>query len=579
MVKKSILTAIVLAFLLFSNYTLGLEVNIANSQIHADDFVYELKFNTDLNSFCIFSILPSTMQESLESIFNIEEEIQTYSSFEESQEPSKTHLILLEIDLCEQSAIESGISTNCKGKVICCTDDFDIDSNNLGTEISNKCNFKEITIIRDSTTPSPTPTIQSTPSPSPTQSPSPSPTPSPSPSPTLTATPQINQEQNPCVPDCNEKNCGDNGCGGSCGNCLQNQQCYKGVCISYGPSEVKIEENQIGANFLNNSNIKANEEIVFQTSKQSICYIKENNEILTLENKEGTIHLFPMSSLKTGNNSIELTCKSTSDSIENTKTFMFDIDEIKVEDNKENKPTQSKLILIVTIIASLLILSSLILIVVLLIPKKKNTHLESKEQINFSNNNIRQNPKAPLQTIQRSPQVKKAYIPKKHSSILFDDFSTRDNLSNKPSSISQKETLVKKTNEDYVELNDSDESKGYIELKYKEDPKQELEKELYDSDFKQKDEDPTKELINIILNQELSSTKKLTRTDIIDILRELDFKDRTKISKIFKIILEKKKASSDDINLVIQDLRKLNVIDEMQSLEILSESGLLNNND
>ena len=35
-----------------------------------------------------------------------------------------------------------------------------------------------------------------------------------------------------CKPDCEGKECGDNGCGGSCGECPQNTGCWKGECLS-----------------------------------------------------------------------------------------------------------------------------------------------------------------------------------------------------------------------------------------------------------------------------------------------------------------------------------------------------------
>ena len=34
----------------------------------------------------------------------------------------------------------------------------------------------------------------------------------------------------PCKPDCNGKECGSDGCGGSCGSCKDNQFCFKGMC-------------------------------------------------------------------------------------------------------------------------------------------------------------------------------------------------------------------------------------------------------------------------------------------------------------------------------------------------------------
>jgi hypothetical protein len=36
----------------------------------------------------------------------------------------------------------------------------------------------------------------------------------------------------PCVPNCNGRTCGDNGCGGSCGSCSPCQTCTAGTCVT-----------------------------------------------------------------------------------------------------------------------------------------------------------------------------------------------------------------------------------------------------------------------------------------------------------------------------------------------------------
>jgi len=39
-----------------------------------------------------------------------------------------------------------------------------------------------------------------------------------------------------CVPDCAGRICGDNGCGGTCGECAEaNTHCDQGVCVSGAP--------------------------------------------------------------------------------------------------------------------------------------------------------------------------------------------------------------------------------------------------------------------------------------------------------------------------------------------------------
>jgi hypothetical protein len=35
-----------------------------------------------------------------------------------------------------------------------------------------------------------------------------------------------------CVPDCTDRECGDDGCGGSCGSCGSNEECDDGTCVS-----------------------------------------------------------------------------------------------------------------------------------------------------------------------------------------------------------------------------------------------------------------------------------------------------------------------------------------------------------
>jgi len=39
-----------------------------------------------------------------------------------------------------------------------------------------------------------------------------------------------------CQPDCADKVCGDDGCGGSCGECSENQQCEQGLCVTPAPT-------------------------------------------------------------------------------------------------------------------------------------------------------------------------------------------------------------------------------------------------------------------------------------------------------------------------------------------------------
>lgn len=41
------------------------------------------------------------------------------------------------------------------------------------------------------------------------------------------------KEVEPCILNCTNRECGDNGCGGSCGNCSEDEECIKGICESW----------------------------------------------------------------------------------------------------------------------------------------------------------------------------------------------------------------------------------------------------------------------------------------------------------------------------------------------------------
>jgi hypothetical protein len=43
-----------------------------------------------------------------------------------------------------------------------------------------------------------------------------------------------------CTPSCEQKVCGDNGCGGSCGTCSTEQVCAAGRCVSSCPGGQKV---------------------------------------------------------------------------------------------------------------------------------------------------------------------------------------------------------------------------------------------------------------------------------------------------------------------------------------------------
>ncbi len=68
-----------------------------------------------------------------------------------------------------------------------------------------------------------------------------------------------------CIPNCGGKECGDDGCGGSCGSCQDGKICSsKGLCIYIKTAEVFISPsitNQIKEEFTININIKTETEI------------------------------------------------------------------------------------------------------------------------------------------------------------------------------------------------------------------------------------------------------------------------------------------------------------------------------
>jgi M6 family metalloprotease-like protein len=61
-----------------------------------------------------------------------------------------------------------------------------------------------------------------------------------------------------CISDCEERECGNNGCGGSCGSCLEDEECIEGVC----------EEDEI---FCQDECDFENQKICFNQSYYEIC--------------------------------------------------------------------------------------------------------------------------------------------------------------------------------------------------------------------------------------------------------------------------------------------------------------------
>ncbi len=56
----------------------------------------------------------------------------------------------------------------------------------------------------------------------------------------------IQGEEQTCTPNCDNKSCGDDGCGGSCGTCKKGEKCVSGKCKSIGTIKWKFSSNGNG---------------------------------------------------------------------------------------------------------------------------------------------------------------------------------------------------------------------------------------------------------------------------------------------------------------------------------------------
>ena len=74
-----------------------------------------------------------------------------------------------------------------------------------------------------------------------------------------------------CSPNCNNKECGDNGCGGSCGSCSTGRTCSSGVCVSTCTSSCQSLGYQCGSQWICGSYLNCGTCSSGQTCSNGIC--------------------------------------------------------------------------------------------------------------------------------------------------------------------------------------------------------------------------------------------------------------------------------------------------------------------
>ena len=86
---------------------------------------------------------------------------------------------------------------------------------------------------------------------------------------------------NICQPNCDNKDCGDDGCGGSCGPCKDNEICKNSKCIEtlkppYYKADLSQDDHQISIYINNDDIVSGNPFYVFQEYRYEtgICYSK-----------------------------------------------------------------------------------------------------------------------------------------------------------------------------------------------------------------------------------------------------------------------------------------------------------------
>lgn len=572
MVQKIRIVLLVLALLIAPCFANSIEILISNETIETKQD-YNLNFQTDINAFCYFISGSNNLYELVnqDSIF-FDEESDFYLGFESSEMPEKSHQIFIELEECKEST-----QNNCFGDIFCHDEAyFDISEELIYDEdiIDQHFALKHIIfieqLVEQKPLDSPTPVISPTPITTPTISASPTPTPTVSPSPEDNA---VSETTQPCVPNCTNKICGDNGCGGICGYCSENEQCYLGQCIKYGTDDKEHEQNIIGANFNNNSVINLYDELLFQTIELSTCFFYYDNEPIGLESSDGKLHILPKNYLTIGDNNLSISCVTNEDSIEETKSYFFKINNSTNENGK--KTNMSLIILIALIIATVFTISTLLIVTFLISPKKNNEKKQLIAPVNFQNDGstfVQPNIEKPM------TNKKIRSFPKKHLDYIFDQFQTdstdsfdKMKLKKATSQFDREKELEQYENSLYIDL-----SNKLTKNKPDENNIVQTEKSNSQDESAKTKNDPTKELASIMLNEQLTNDDPLATEDIIDVIRNLGFKNSDEISTFFSKLLSRNKAKKEQLLSIIQDMRKLNVIDEMQALEILSKSNLLN---
>jgi hypothetical protein len=552
MVQKLRVVFLVLTLLIAPCFVNSIEILIPNDIIEATQD-YTLNFQTDVNAFCYFISGNNDLYELIVNDANfVEEQPDVYFEDEFSEIAQTSHQILIALETCKQST-----QNNCFGDLICFDEAYLEISEELiyDQEIIDQyfvlkpISFIEV-VIEEIPLDSPTPVV------------------SPSPESNI-----LLETKEVCVPDCTNKICGEDGCGGICGYCSENEQCYAGQCINYGSNNTEPKQNIIGANFNNNSSINWSDELVFQTNELSMCFFYYDDEPISLESTDGRLHSFPKNYLTTGDNNLIISCITLEDSLEETKTYSFKIDNSTNDNSK--KTNLSVIILIVLIIATVFTISTILLVIFLISPKKNSEKEQLITPINFQNNT----------PVSIQPNVEKLIInkkirsfPKKHLDYVFDQFQSSSNNSfdkikteKTTNPFDKEQELERYENSLYIDLsNELNKNKAT-----KKNTIQTEKSHSQDESAKIKI-DPTKELASIMLNEQLSNNDPLTPEDIIDMIRYIGLKNSNDISSLFFKLLNQKKVKKEQLLLIVQDMRKLNVIDEMQALEILSKSNLLN---
>lgn len=632
MVKELRLFVLVLTVLTIPLFASSIDILIS-----ADTFPEEssptINVQTDEVGTCFFisgDLSTSEAVYKLLSLFNNGEDEQSYTNYLElelDEEPVTSHEISITLEDCKEFT-----QANCYGLITCCSEDYFafLDEEIIFDEnvINVYCNAKQVSFasIGEYLEPTPTSTVTPIPTTEPGSTTEPATEPIPSPTPIDTPTPLVSPEvqgalegEETCTPNCTNRVCGSDGCGGSCGACSVNEQCYLGECFNYGQGLNKEEvENILGFNFENNSLINLSDDLILQTSHDSICFLNNGNNTSELNSSDGILHTFPKSYLENGENNLNISCVTVDGPLEETKFYSFEI----AEEPKAKKASIGIIIIIVSIVALVFTISTILIVIFLISPKKKDS-TESLKSLTTPINFQQEKPFY-AQTHNKKPSIvenQKRVIPRKHLDHIFDQFLD-DNFDYKKryessgryakadSGQLDEDELEQLKNSEYIDLTDStkkdidnyktnnnnNNDNDYVNASEKSDTengedtkiksvngnsdksKKQSDNSEDNSGYRAQDKsslDPTKELAKVMINAQLANKEPLSSEDIIDIIRNLGLKDSSQVSALFSTLFIQGKAKKEQLLTIIQDMRKLNIIDEMQALEILSESNLL----